>query len=180
MTQAGIPAVPSMVGARIYVDQSKGHGTGVALANINSTPITVNIQILSSTGVTGSRQRLTIPANGHKAAFIDELIAGLPAGFTGIADITTEGLMPIAPLTLRSLVNGRGDFLLTTFPATNRSEGVTTPAPTGPMVFPQFADGAGYATEFIFISTSGSATMELEFRGDDGTPLFVGRSQVQP
>ena len=112
---------------------------------------------------------MTVAGNGHRAAFMGQLIAGLPDGFTGIADLTSTA--PFVPLTLRSLTNGRGDFLLTTFPAPDISQ----PAPT-PIVFPQIADGGGYTTQFIFISANGAATVSVNFIGDDGTPLNINRN----
>jgi hypothetical protein len=52
---------------------------------------------------------------------------------------------------------------------------VTQPAPT-PIVFPQIADGAGYTTQFIFISANGAASVNVYFIGDDGSPLTIGRA----
>jgi hypothetical protein len=69
------------------------------------------------------------------------------------------------------LTNGRGDFLLTTFPAAD----LTQPAPT-PIVFPQIADGGGYKTEFILISADGStpASATVNFIDDNGAALILG------
>jgi len=104
------------------------------------------------------------------SAFVRELISGLPSGFTGVADLTSSS--PFAPLTLRSLTNGRGDFLLTTFPTAD----LTQPAPT-PIVFPQIADGGGYTTQFVFISADGAASVSLDLFDDNGAALTLGSTR---
>jgi len=70
---------------------------------------------------------------------------------------------PFAALTLRSLVNGRGDFLMTTFPVADAE----SDAPS-PVVFPQIADGGGYITEFIMISAGEAADTTVYFYDEDG------------
>jgi hypothetical protein len=171
VTESGIPSAVPATRARLYIDKSKGHDTGLALGNPNGAPITVTVQALQTNGASAGSGPATINLvpNGHASAFIGQLINGLPDGFTGIADLTSSS--PFVPLNLRSLTNGRGDFLLTTFPAPD----VTQPAPT-PIIFPQIADGAGYATQFIFISANGAASVTVNFVGDDGQPLAVGRN----
>jgi hypothetical protein len=112
---------------------------------------------------------VNLAANGHVSAFVGQLISGLPLGFTGVADLTSSS--PFVPLTLRSLTNGRGDFLLTTFPAAD----LTQPALT-PIVFPQIADGGGYTTQFIFISADGAASVSVNFVDDNGAALSLGQA----
>ena len=82
-------------------------------------------------------------------------------------DISSE--TPFAALTLRSLDNERGDFLMTTFPVAD----MNAPA-LSPIVFPQVADGGGYSTEFILISAGGAASTVLSFYDEDGTAVEFG------
>jgi len=79
---------------------------------------------------------VSLEPNGQAARFADQLIEGLPEGFTGVLDLRSP--TPFIALTLRSLLNERDEFLMTTFPVANPD----TPAPS-PMVFPQVADGEG-------------------------------------
>jgi hypothetical protein len=169
VTETGVPSVAPTTRARMYVDKSTGHDTGIAIANPGSAPLRVTVQAFQTNGATVGNgvTTLNVPANGHTAAFAGQMITGLPDGFTGIADLTSS--TPFVPLTLRSLTNSRGDFLLTTFPAPD----VTQAAPS-PLVFPQIADGGGYSTQLIFISGTGTASVSVKFIGDDGTPLTVG------
>src|SRR5262245_11353935 len=150
---------------------SNGHDTGLAVINPSDTPITVTLQAFDKNGSNAGNAPATVnlAAGGHVAAFVRELIRGLPMGFTGVADLTSSS--PFATLTLRSLTNGRGDFLLTTFHAAD----LTQPAPT-PIVFPQIADGGGYTTQFIFISADGlmPSSVTVNFIDDNGAALILG------
>lgn len=173
VTQSGVPSAVPTTHARIYVDESGGHDTGLAIANPSGSPMAVVLSAFQTDGVTpegSSNGPVNLAVNGHKAAFAGQFITGLPAGFTGVLDITSA--QPFAALTLRLLNNARGDTLLTTFPIADFHQ-----APVTPLVFPQIADGGGYQTQFIFLDTSGSAsTVTLSYSGDNGSPIFVGKA----
>jgi len=171
VTESGIPATVSTKHARIYVDLSGGHDTGLAIANPTNANASITITAFQSDGVTGigtSQGPLQLPANGHSAFFADQFIAGLPAGFTGVLDIISPA--PFAALTMRSLYNERNDWLLATFPIAD----MTLSAPS-PIVFPQIADGGGYVTQFILIGAGGASSVTLNYYGEDGKPLPVGK-----
>jgi hypothetical protein len=171
VTESGIPAAVSTTHARIYVDMSGGHSTGLAIANPTNAKASIIITAFQSDGVTGigtSQGPLQVAANGHEAHFADEFIAGLPAGFTGVLDIVSS--TPFAALTMRSLYNERNEYLLTTFPIADMTRGA--PAP---IVFPHIADGGGYVTQFILIGAGGASSVTLNFYGEDGKPLPVGK-----
>lgn len=168
VTESGIPSATPTTHALIYVDQSNGHNTGLAIAAIDHVPLQVTLKAYQADGVTlvgtGS---VELTGSGHAARFANEFIPSLPANFTGVLDISAP--TPFVALTLRGLFNRRGDFLLTTFPTVDFNQ----PAPT-PLLFPQIADGGGYQTHFILLNTSGnSANVTLKFFGDDGQPLEV-------
>jgi sugar lactone lactonase YvrE len=170
-TESGIPATVSTTHARIYVDLSGGHDTGLAIANPTNANASITITAFQSDGVTGigtSQGPLPLLPNGYSAFFADQLIAGLPAGFTGVLDITSS--TPFAALTVRSLTNERNDFLLATFPIADMTVGAPSP-----IVFPQIADGGGYVTQFILIGAGGASSVTLNYYGEDGKPLAVGK-----
>jgi hypothetical protein len=108
-----------------------------------------------------------LAGSGHNAQFAGQLIAGLPAGFTGVMDIISS--TPFVALTVRSLTNERNDSLLATFPIAD----MTAAAPS-PIVFPQIADGGGDVTQFILIGAGGASSVTLNYYGEDGEPLPVG------
>jgi hypothetical protein len=171
LTESGIPATVSTTHARVYVDLSGGHNTGLAIANPTNASTTIAITAFQTDGVTGvgtSQGPLRVPANGHSAHFANEFITGLRAGFTGVLDIVSP--TPFAALTMRSLYNERSDFLLSTFPIAD----MTLAAPA-PIVFPQIADGGGYVTQFILIGAGGASSVTLNFFGEDGKLLAVGK-----
>ena len=131
--------------------------------------VTVRASQMDGAGpVSGEGTILDLPGNGHRAAFARQWIAGLPAGFRGLLEISAP--TQFAALTMRSLVNARGDFLLTTFPVAD----MTRPAPAS-LVFPQIADGGGYRTEFILLSSGEAAGVTLSLFGDNGSPLAVAK-----
>jgi hypothetical protein len=166
VAEAGIPSAVSTTHARIYVDLTENHNTGLAIANLDEVDAEVAVNAYECDGITSAgipRDSLALHPKGHAAAFADQLIAGLPAGFSGVLDI--KSTTPFAALTVRSLMNERNDFLMTTFPIADASQ----PAPS-PIVFPQVADGGGYSTEFIFINPTREAHTVLNFYSEDGTP----------
>ncbi|MGB7623043.1 MAG: M6 family metalloprotease domain-containing protein [Terriglobia bacterium] len=172
VTESGVPASGGTTHARIYVDKSGGHDTGLAVANPGGTDIRITATAYQSDGSTPAgtaTNTMDLAPMGHDALFVGQLIAGLPAGFTGMLDLSSSS--PFTALTLRSLTNVRGDFLLTTLPVVD----VNQPAPT-PLIFPQIANGGGYQTQIILMGTSGAtSTVTLSYLGNDGTPIVVGR-----
>jgi hypothetical protein len=77
---------------------------------------------------------------------------------------------------MRSLYNERNDFLLTTFPIADANK--TAPSP---IIFPQIADGGGYATQFIFINTNNASLVAtLSYLDSEGSKLAIGQSAVAP
>lgn len=164
VSESGIPSVVATTHARIYVDLSKKHNTGLAVANISNSNTSIVIKAYLKDGITpagSSEGPLMLPAKGHTAAFADQFISGLPQGFTGVLDISS--LIPFAALTIRSLDNERGEFLMTTFPVADANQ--TAPSP---IIFPQIADGGGSKTEFILISPGGQANTSLNLYDNAG------------
>jgi hypothetical protein len=169
VSESGIAAGGSTTHARVFVDLSGNHNTGLAIANLADTKSSVTINAFQSDGVTGigsSQGPLPLDANGHAAAFANEFISGLPADFIGVLDIRSS--TPFAALAVRSLYNERHDFLMTTFPIADASK-----AAPAPIIFPQVVDGGGYVTEFILISAGGAARTILSFYDENGAPDFV-------
>ncbi len=165
VTQSGIPSATPTTHARVYVDTTGQHNTGLAIADPQGTALNVSVTAFQSDGITraGSGSAALLP-HGHKAAFAGQLISGLPSGFAGVLDISAP--QPFVALTLRSLQNSRGDFLLTTMPTADLNQ-----KPTSPLVFPQIVDNGGYQTQIVLLSTAGSSTVTLSFLGNDGKPI---------
>ncbi len=171
VSESGIPAAVPTTHARVYVDLSRGQDTGLAIANPANTSASITVRAYRTDGLTPigiSQGPLRLLVNGHSAKFATEFISGLPAGFTGVLDITSA--TPFAALTLRSLNNERNDFLMTTFPIADAER-----AAPSPVVFPQIADGGGFVTEFILLNAGGASRTVLTFFDNEGRQLAVGR-----
>ncbi len=171
VSESGIPAAEPTTHARIYIDRSEGHETGLALATLSGWGLSVALnayQVDGSTPAGSAAARIVLNQNGHSAAFVSQLISGLPPDFTGVLDISAD--FPFAALTLRSLTNSRGDFLLTTFPVADSNR-----VPPYPAVFPQIADGGGYLTQFILLSPAGTSKLTLQLWDESGIPLAVAK-----
>jgi enterochelin esterase-like enzyme len=170
VTESGIPSVLSTTHARIFVDLTQNHNTGLAIANLGGAAANPAIRAFRTDGVTSaslSPGLLPLAGFGHDAKFADQLFPGLPADFTGVLDISSP--TPFAAITVRSLYNERKDFLLTTFPIAD----VTRSAPS-PIVFPHIVDGGGYITQFILLSSQGAAETSLNLYNDSGKQFAVG------
>jgi hypothetical protein len=171
VTESGVPSASATTHARIYVDRSNSHDTGLAIANINNASAAITIhafQMDGSTQTGTSNGPLTLASHGHDSAFASKYITGLPDEFTGILDITSA--TPFAALTMRSLSNEDNDYLMTAFPVADMNQ--TAPSP---IIFPHIADGGGYVTQFILLGGSGASNTTISYYDNDGTPLAVGR-----
>ena len=172
VTETGVPGVTGTTHARIYVDKSGGHDTGLAIANPGRSAIKVTATAYHLDGKTNAGAgpgTVNLASLGHDARFAGQLIGGLPSGFVGVLDLVSAS--PFTALTLRSLTNGRGDFLITTFPIADANQ-----SPPAPVIFPQIADGGGYQTQIILLNTSGAtSTLTVGYFGNDGAPIPIGR-----
>lgn len=167
----GIPAATLTTHARIFVDRSVGHDTGLAVANPSGNPIQLKLNAFERNGVSWvGKGSLELRPAGHQSRFVGELLAGgLPDNFTGIVDISSG--TPFAALTLRTLNNSRGEFLLTTFPV-----GDALQSPPSSLIFPQIVDGAGYQTQFILLNSGPLANIRLNLFADDGTAVLLSKA----
>jgi predicted esterase len=168
--ESGVPSVLSTTHARIFVDLTANHNTGLAIANLNLEAVNIEIQAFQKDGITlasGRQGVLPLAQSGHDAKFADQFISNLPADFTGILDIKAP--TPFAAITIRSLYNEREDFLLTAFPVAD-----STRLAPAPVVFPHIADGGGYATQFILLSPQGAAETSLALYNDSGAQFAPG------
>ncbi len=172
VTESGVAATASTTHARIYLDKSGGHDTGLAVVNPGGSNIRITATAYQSDGVTpiaNGPGAIDLAPLGHDAKFAGQFIAGLPDGFVGVLDLSSTA--QFAALTLRSLTNARGDFLVTTFPIADVDQALSAP-----LIFPQLADGAGYQTQIIMLSTSAAtSTIRIEFLGNDGSAIAVGQ-----
>jgi len=160
VTQTSVPAVPSGIAFRAYVEI--GTGTRSAIAIANPTDATANV-ILEAAGATAT---LSIPPNGQMAKFLNEItpFANLPAAQT---TLTLTSDVPVAVIGLRGRVNVRGEFLVTTTLPVDPS------IPTGSteLFYAYFAEGGGYSMQFVVSGGNSSGTMY--FSDQTGNPASL-------
>jgi hypothetical protein len=156
VSEAGVP-VTSGSAFRVYVESSGAPGqtgnieSGIAVANTSSSAsasVTFDVTDLTGSSISGIPPvGITLPGAGQTAKFLSDIFPSLPNPFKGVLRITTtaSGLSVVG---LRSRINERGDFLITTTPPANEDN-------SGAAVetfFPQVADGGGYTTQFILFN----------------------------
>jgi hypothetical protein len=171
ITETGIPSVSPTTHARMFLDTSGGHNTGVAIGNPGNAPLSLSLQVFQMDGTTlagAANGPITLEANAHTASFVDQLIPGLPSGFRGVLDI--KGESPFAATTYRSLLNERGEILLSALPVADLNQ-----PPPSPILFPQVADGDGFSTQFILLNGLSPSSTTLSFYSETGVPLAAGK-----
>jgi hypothetical protein len=175
--QASVTGQPSGSSFRMFVEANATPGStgsfqsGIAIANTGSTSATVNFELLNLDGTnTGLTAIVNVPAFGHTARFLLEIMPTLPLPFQGVLRMTS-GTSQIVVVGLRTRYNERGDFLITTTPASNEAV-VTT---TAEIVFPHIVNMGGYATQFVVFSgtQSQSAIGTVRFFNPSGQPLSI-------
>jgi hypothetical protein len=163
--------VTSGSAVRMYVESSALIQSGIAVANVSSSPATVTFSLTQPDGssVPGiGPASATVAGSGQITRFLAELFPALPNAFRGVLRIATSS-SAISVVGLRSRYNERGDFLITTTPSVNEN---TSPS-SSEMIFPHFADGGGYTTQFILFSgTAGQVSWgDMRAYDSNGQPL---------
>jgi hypothetical protein len=165
VSEAGVPASPRVTSARIYGEVTAVVNTGVAVANPNNQPASVNFQFTDDAGVDFGNGTLSIPANGQFAGFLSENPFNVLASrspFRGTVTFTSN--VEVSIIALRGLFNERtpSEFLITTLPVTNLSAA----AGTGAVFLPHFADGGGWTTQIVLVNpTDSTLTGTIQFFG---------------
>ena len=185
VAEAGVSAAQTGQAFRLYAEATDADGgsiqTGIAIANPSSSSITVTFELLTlgggSTGLNGS---VTVAGSGQIAQFVNQIqgLESLTTPLEGVLRISTTATDGIALVGLRSRLNERGDFLITTTTLVDEADDDVTDE----LFFPHLADGGGYTTQFIQLSGSTDETMmgTLEFRSQTGAELSLPLSRPAP
>jgi hypothetical protein len=81
--------------------------------------------------------------------------------------MTVSAPVPFVVTGIRGRTNERGDFLITTTPAVNSSTRVNS----SELLFPHFADGGGYSTQFVLFGPGTAGAMY--FYEQSGEPKIL-------
>src|SRR6266850_935690 len=165
---AGVPASRLLTRGRIAAQRTSAVRSGLALANPNDEAATVSFFFTDSNGQDVLAGTTSIPANGQIAGFLDELPFNGSSSFAG--SMTFSSSKPVAAVALRGLLNERSDFLITTLPVVELASNTSAAS----AVFPDFADGGGWATEITLVNpTDSQIAGALQFADQSGRPMSV-------
>ena len=165
VSEAGVPATSPALRGRIYAYVSGTVNTGIALANPNDSQATVSFFFTNSNGTDSGNGSLTIPAHGQIAHFLNEAPFNAPQSTSGTFSFSSD--VPVSAIAIRGLTNERSEFLVTTLPVANPDANVS-----GSVIFPHFADGGGWTTQFVLVNPSDqniSGTVNFYGQGTAGT-----------
>ncbi|MBI4472029.1 MAG: hypothetical protein HY646_05135 [Acidobacteria bacterium] len=162
---AGVPGSRAMTRGVMPGVRDSSRRSALAMVNRGNTTADVRLTAFGADGRQIAARTVSIGSNSHRAAFFDDLISELPMGFEGT--VTFETANPVYVISLRTLVNASGDFLMTSMPVIDPG----APA-SGISYFPQLVDGGNFATEYLLVNT-GPASARLQFFTTTGQPLPV-------
>jgi hypothetical protein len=168
VSEAAVPSSPLISSGRIYAEVSSTVNTGVAMANPNGEPVTVNFHFTDTTGADFGQGSTVIPASGQIAKFLNQ--APFSGGSALMGTFTFNASQPISVVALRGLTNERSEFLITTLPVADLS---ITPA-SGGFVFPHYADGGGWTSKLLLVNTTDTPVSgTILFCDQGGCPAAV-------
>jgi len=140
--------------------------TGIAIANPNDVAAEVSFFFTDVTGTNFGADALTLGANSQIARFLNQAPFNSGMGVRGSFTFTSS--IPVSVVALRGFTNERSDFLITTLPVAPLVAGSNDT-----LIFPHFADGAGWATQVILVNPTDqtlAGTVRFLGQGSGDTP----------
>nr|UXE44173.1 hypothetical protein Hi04_10k_c1170_00020 [uncultured bacterium] len=145
VSEAAVPATGLITRGRVYAEVNSPGTTGLAIANPNATPATLNFYFTDPSGNDFGQGSVTIPAGGQLARFLTEDPFNAGTVFRGSFTFTSS--IPVSAIALLGFTNERGIFLTTTLPVIDLLS-VDTP----PAILPHFVDGGGWSTDLMLVN----------------------------
>ncbi len=176
VSMATVQAQPPGSAFRSYAEVNSRAGvagaiqSGIAITNNSSTAATVNFELTSLDGTSaGLTSSVVVAAYGHTSKFVHELFPTLSLPFRGVVRVSSANSLSVVSLRMR--YNERGDFLVTTTPASDEASASTT----AELLFPHIVDRGGYSTEFVLFSgvAGQTSTGMMRFFTQDGQALSL-------
>ena len=166
ISEAGVPAAGLVRQGWIFAEVNGPVNTGLAMANPNDDPATINFYFTDTKGERFGDGQLELGAHHQTAKFLND--APFNSGDEVSGTLTLTASVPVAVVALRGFTNDAGEFLMTTLPVAPLvappSPFSTTPTDT--VYFPHFADGSGWATQVILVNpTDRTITGTVGFLG---------------
>jgi hypothetical protein len=163
ISEASVPAARLLQSGRVYAEVDGPVNTGLALANPNDREALITFYFSDASGSFGAGSTRLSPGQ-QLASFLNQ------PPFNGNSSLhgtfTFSSSVPISALALRQLTNQRNEPLFTTLPVVDLS----FPLQTSNLIFPHFADGAGWSTQIVLINpTDTILSGTVQFRARSGT-----------
>jgi len=171
VSETGVPATPALSTGRIYAEVAGAVNTGLAIANPGDSAANITFFFTDAGGNDLGSGSTQIPAKGQIAKFLNEAPFNTFTGTTFQGTFSFTSTVPVGVVALRSYINQKGDFLMSTLPVIDTSAATGT----GVVVLPHFADGGGWVTQILLVNPSDSTmTGSIQFTNDSGSPVTVG------
>lgn len=168
VSEAGVPATPLIQSGRIFAEINGSVDTGVAIVNPYDTTAQVSFFFTDANGHDTGNGTTTVAAKSKLSVYLTDAPYNGPSPFVGTFTFTSS--LPVGVVALRLRANERGEYLMTTLPATD----LQAPAGSTPVVFPHYADGAGWSTEIALVNTGDAVlTGSVQFLDPTGAPAAV-------
>ncbi len=180
ISEAGVPASEPVREGRIFAESSGTPGqagsiqTGLAIANPNDAPATINFYFTDTDGARFGEDSSVLGAGQqiseflHQTTFNRKKDERFNDGKEVSGTFTFTSSLPIAVIALRGFTNRDGEFLMTTLPVAPLASGSTASSDT--VYFPHFADGSGWATQVILVNPTDETIA--------GTVRFLGQGSA--
>ena len=114
VAEAGVPASEPVREGRIFAEVNGPVNTGLAIANPNDAPVTINFYFTDTDGARFAEGAYVLDAGRQIADFLNE--TPFNGGDTVLGTFTFTSSLPIAVIALRGFTNRDGEFLMTTLP----------------------------------------------------------------
>jgi hypothetical protein len=171
VSETGVPATAALASGRIYAEVAGAVNTGLAIANPNDSAANITFFFTDAAGNDLGSGSTQIPPRGQIAKFLNEGPFNTFSGATFQGTFSFTSTVPVGVVALRSYVNAKGDFLMSTLPVIDTS----VAGGTGTVVLPHFADGGGWITQILLVNPTDSAMSgSIQFTNDSGAPVTVG------
>ena len=118
--EAGVPASELVREGRIFAEVNDPVNTGLAIANPNDAPVTINFYFTDTDGARFAEGAYVLDAGRQISKFLNE--TPFDGGDEVSGTFTFTSSLPIAVIALRGFTNRDGEFLMTTLP--RRAPGV--------------------------------------------------------
>jgi hypothetical protein len=167
VSEVGEPGTTAITSGRTYAEINGSINTAVAFVNPTGLPVLVSFHFTNAAGRDVNTGTFTLNPSSQIAKFLSDAPFNA-AAFTGTFTFTAPS--PVAVSALRTLINGRNEFMATGQPV------ISLPSSTsaGTVFIPHFVDGAGWRTQVLLVNPTDSAiTGTVEFLSE-GSATAVG------